>query len=82
MQLKCLYNELPQKIKKLVRKSDILGMSNTLFNLGQRALSIIGGIDEYEEIENPEYPKETYEAFILRMIEKKKLKIEKVLDLK
>ena len=38
--------------------------------------------DEYEEKDNPNYPDEGYEAFILRMIDAKKLKIEKVLDLK
>ena len=38
--------------------------------------------DEYEEQDNPEYPQESYEEFINKMIEKKKLKIEKVLDLK
>lgn len=32
--------------------------------------------------DNPNYPDEGYEAFILRMIDAKKLKIEKVLDLK
>ena len=41
----------------------------------------LGG-DEYEEKDNPNYPDEGYEAFILRMIDAKKLKIEKVLDLK
>ena len=38
--------------------------------------------DEYEYRDNPNYPDESYEAFILRLIERKKLKIEKVLDLK
>ena len=38
--------------------------------------------DEYEERDNPAYPDESYESFILRMIDRKKLKIEKVLDLK
>ena len=31
---------------------------------------------------NPYYPKESYDEFIAKMIEKKKMKIEKVLDLK
>lgn len=77
-----LYNELPQKIRKLVRKSNSLNnLASCLTLLSQSVLRPFWGDDEYEEIDNPNSPEESYEAFILRMIEKKKLKIEKVLDL-
>ena len=79
-QLKSLYGELPQKIKVLVRTSKV---SNNLFSvLGKFAVALSEYSNEYEEIDNPNYPEESYEAFILRMIKMKKLKIEKVLDLK
>lgn len=79
-QLKRLYDELPQKIKVLVRTSKV---SNNLFSvLGRFAMALSEYSNEYEEIDNPNYPEESYEAFILRMIKMKKLKIEKVLDLK
>lgn len=80
-QLKLLYKELPEKISKLVKA----GKNGWAFNLGLIGLNCykaMMGDAEYETIDNPHYPKESYEAFIARMIEKKKLKIEKVLDLK
>ena len=40
------------------------------------------GVTSIAGISNPNYPKESYEDFITKMIEKKKKKIEKVLDLK
>lgn len=80
-QLRVLYAELPKKMKVLVRKGkpNIIasGMAATIRNLG-----IWGEPDQYEEIDNPDYPEESYEAFIGRMIKSKKLKIEKCLDLK
>lgn len=79
-QLRTLYNELPKKVKRLVRKGDlsVLAMSlSTAITLMPRFSH-----DEYDEIDNPDYPEETYEAFINRMIKMKKLKIEKHLDLK
>lgn len=79
-QLKRLYDELPQKIKVLVRTGKV---SNNFFSaLDGLALSLSKYSNEYEEKDNPNYPEESYEAFILRMIKKKKLKIEMVLDLK
>ena len=79
-QLKVLYNELPKKIKVLVKKGEpspwvtaiSQGLSKTIF--GKR--------DEYEERDNPNYPNESYEAFVARMVEAKKLRIEKVIDVK
>lgn len=81
-QLKVLYGELPQKIKKLVRKG-ILSTFNLRMSVFMKSIAEIAGEpDEYEEVDNPDYPEESYEAFISRMIKMKKLKIEKCLDLK
>lgn len=81
-QLKLLYNELPKKISVLVKKGEPSPIFATLASaLGKTA--IWGGTpDEYEERDNPNYPEESYEAFVSNMIRLKKLKIEKVLDLK
>lgn len=81
-QLKKLYSELPQKIQVLVRKGTQPNFAATLKVFGERIGALYGTPDEYEEKDNPNYPDEGYEAFILRMINAKKLKIEKVLDLK
>lgn len=82
-QLKRLYDELPQKIKVLVRKGNSSALSEFSTMLSQFTRCLCGvSPNEYEEQDNPNYPEESYEAFILRMIKEKKLKIEKVLDLK
>ena len=81
-QLKKLYSELPQKIRVLVRKGSQPNFAAALKVFGERIGALYGTPDEYEEKDNPNYPDEGYEAFILRMINAKKLKIEKVLDLK
>lgn len=81
-QLKKLYSELPQKIQVLVRKGTQPNFAAALKVFGERIGALYGTPDEYEEKDNPNYPDEGYEAFILRMINSKKLKIEKVLDLK
>lgn len=81
-QLKKLYSELPQKIRVLVRKGSQPNFAAALKVFGERIGALYGTPDEYEEKDNPNYPDEGYEAFILRMIGAKKLKIEKVLDLK
>lgn len=47
-----------------------------LYNNAQTSGATIAGLS------NPNYPKETYEEFIVNMIEQKKKKIERVLDLK
>lgn len=79
-QLKKLYSELPQKIRVLVRKGSQPNFVAALKVFGERIGALYGTPDEYEEKDNPNYPDEGYEAFILRMIDAKKLKIEKVLD--
>ena len=81
-QLKKLYSELPQKIQVLVRKGTQPNFAAALKVFGERIGALYGTPDEYEEKDNPNYPDEGYEAFIMRMINAKKLKIEKVLDLK
>lgn len=81
-QLKKLYSELPQKIQVLVRKGTQPNFAAALKVFGERIGALYGTPDEYEEKDNPNYPDEGYEAFILRMINAKKLKIEKVLDWK
>lgn len=78
-QLRILYDEIPQKIRVLIRK----GEPSKLSLWGISAFRFFGGSpDEYIEEENPNLPDENYESFINRMIKAKKLKIEKVLDLK
>ena len=79
-QLKRLYSELPKKIRVLIRKGKQPAFTSALKILAE-AVNGIYGQDEYEEQDNPNYPDESYEAFILRMISAKKIKIEKVLDL-
>lgn len=84
-QLKVLYNELPKKVKVLVRKgtpSPLTGLSNLFSYYMKDFANIAGEPDQYEEVDNPDYPNEGYEAFINRLIKVKKIKIEKVLDLK
>lgn len=82
-QLKILYNELPQKIRVLVRKGDTHNnLSSLSTTLGKLVMMLNENPDEYKEIDNPNYPEETYEAFILRVIKMKKLKIENFLDIK
>ncbi len=81
-QLKILYGELPKKIKVLVRKGELTPAGAGLSVIADFLRSTFKNLDEYEEVDNPDYPEESYEAFIGRMIKSKKLKIEKCLDLK
>lgn len=78
-QLKLLYSQLPQKIQVLVRNGEVIE------NISKALLKVASGMayfgNEYKEIDNPNYPEESYEAFVLRMIRMKKIKIEKVLDI-
>lgn len=82
-QLKTLYNELPKKINVLVKKGEPSELSKKLTSITQGAAKAFWkSVDEYEEQDNPNYPNESYEAFVLRMVNAKKLRIEKVLDVK
>ncbi|MBS6801002.1 MAG: ATP-binding protein [Clostridiales bacterium] len=78
-QLKVLYTELPKQIKVLIKKGTPTEFAKALSGIGRFFTKTD---DIYEERDNPNYPEESYEEFILKMIGKKKLKIEKVLDLK
>ena len=78
-QLKILYAELPKQIKVLIKKGAPTKLALVLSSFGKLLTETE---DIYEERDNPNYPDESYEAFVLKMIAKKKLKIEKVLDLK
>ena len=81
-QLKLLYNELPKKINVLVKKGNPSPILTNLALVLSKTSNWVGTPDKYEERDNPDYPEESYEAFISNMIKLKKLKIEKVLDLK
>lgn len=77
-QLKTLFGELPQRVKVLVSKGEPTG-----FELAMKAIGrLYRTNDVYEEKDNPYYPQESYEAFILRAIERKKIRIEKELGIK
>lgn len=82
-QLKTLYNELPKKIKILVKKGEPAPWTYKLAEVAKYATqALVGTPDEFEEQDNPNYPKESYEMFVSRMVNAKKLRIEKVLDVK
>ena len=78
-----LYDSIPQKKRILVKKGNrFVGAMEGLQALSERMTEIFGEPDQYEEVPNENYPSEDYEQFLVRMIDKKKLKIEKILDLK
>ena len=82
-QLKLLYEEMPKKTRVLVKKGTVSDISRIFAILGSRISdTTLNGFtpDEYKEEDNPEYPKESYEQFIAKMIEKKKKRIMHVLD--
>ena len=82
-QLQFLYDSIPQKKRILIKKGNrFVGAMEGLQVLSERMTEIFGEPDQYEEVPNENYPSEDYEQFLVRMIDKKKLKIEKVLDLK
>lgn len=76
-QLKTLYENIKPVIVTYKMTSGISGALNSF-------AEIISGISCGKRIEevNPLYPEETYDEFISRMIDKKKQKIERVLDLR
>ena len=82
-QLQFLYDSIPQKKRILIKKGNrFVGAMEGLQALSERMTEIFGEPDQYEEVPNENYPSEDYEQFLVRMIDKKKLKIEKILDLK
>lgn len=67
-------NTLYKNMSSQMYSSSVI--SNLFKNMG--AFGTLAGTPQ----NNPYYPKESYDEFIAKMIEKKKMKIEKVLDLK
>lgn len=76
-QLKLLYGQIERKIK-VITKEETTSLSKLLLGFA----SFFESDAEYEFIPNPAFPTEDYEHFIAGIINNKKIKIEKVLDLK
>ena len=82
-QLKFLYDSVPKTKRILVKRGNQYMSAFAGIKIIQERMSeLFGEPDVYDEIPNENYPDEGYEDFLVRMIEQKKLKIEKVLDLK
>lgn len=77
-QLEYLYGKISNTKMKLVKKGEPTGIQAFGLALQQAFQSN----DIYENIPNENYPSEDFEEFIARMIKRKKIKVEKVLDLK
>lgn len=80
-QLRLLYEEMPRNIRVVVRRGEPSKFARALSLLSSASSTLYGEV-EYEEQPNPVYPQESYEQFVSRMIEAKKLRIERVLDVK
>lgn len=78
-QLKTLYKNIEPTISK-AKNAEKMPFMQALKALAELASGITGGY-EYETEKNPLYPEESYEEFISTLIDKKKKKIERVLDL-
>ena len=78
-QLKILYNYIEPTISK-IKNPESIPFVQVLKTFTELARGITGGC-EYETEKNPLYPEESYEQFIATLIDKKKKKIERVLDL-
>lgn len=76
-QLKTLYKFVG--VKENVIHTGILNAGKVL---SERLQSAFCNLGEIEKLKNPFYPEEEFEEFVANMIKEKKLKIEKVLDLK
>ena len=81
-QLKLLYKEVPKKIHILAKNGSPSPVLVSIAATVSKICALGGAPDEYEEADSPNYPEEGYEGFISKMIHMKKLKIEKILDLK
>jgi hypothetical protein len=75
-QLKILFGEVSQF--HILVKSGGSSLMSTISTLATSSMSSVFG--ERVKVPNPAYPKEHYEAFIVRMIERKKKRIEAELD--
>lgn len=76
-QLKILYKYVGER-ENVIHKS-ILDVGKVL---SEKFQMISASLGEVERIKNPFYPEEDFEEFVSNMIKMKKIKIEKVLDLK
>ena len=82
-QLQFLYDQIPQTKRILIKRgTQFSGAITGLAMLSERMKEIFGEPDVYENVPNENYPSENYEEFLVRMIDMKKIKIEKMLDLK
>lgn len=82
-QLQFLYDQIPKTKRILVRRgTQLSGAVASLSLLSERMAGMFGEPDVYEDVPNENYPSENYEEFLVRMINLKKLKIERLLDLK
>ena len=77
-QLKTLYENIEPTISK-VKNPEQFPLLQALKMFSELTNGITGGI--YKTEKNPLYPEESYEKFISKLIDKKKEKIERVLDL-
>lgn len=73
------YNHIEPTISK-IKNPENIPFVQALKTFAELARGITGGY-EYETEKNPLYPEESYEQFIAALIDKKKKKIERVLDL-
>lgn len=76
-QLKILYKYVGAK-ENVIHKN-ILDIGKML---SEKFQSISESLGDVERIKNPFYPEEDFEEYIFNLIKLKKIKIEKVLDLK
>ena len=78
-QLKVLYNNIEPTISK-IKNPEKLPLFKVLNDMTVFAKGAALGI-QYEKVRNPAYPDDTYDEFIASLIENKKSKIKRVLDL-
>lgn len=77
-QLKVLYGQV-EKMNEVVIEGQRSAVSKALFGL---SLQFSFLKDKYEYVANSAYPEEDYEQFIVRLIKNKKIKVERVLDIR
>ncbi len=80
-QLKVLYNSIKPTVPKLTDQENSF-VAQAARALERLKLQLASGYGGYEYVKNPLYPEESYEEFVSTLIEKKKRKIERVLDLR
>lgn len=78
-QLEILYAKVKRTQRVLVEKGELTQLSKMFQAFGT---ILNNSNDKYEYVDNLAYPAEDYEQFIVRVIKIKKVKIEKILDIK